>query len=129
MPEDAHSHLSRRERQIMDVLYRLGRASAADVREALPDPPSYSSVRTLLRVLEEKGHLKHGKEGSRYIYLPKRPRARAAKAAMKQVMRTFFQDSAEKAVAALLDVADKDLSEADLDRLAQLIEDAKRGGK
>ena len=129
MPKDAHTHLSRRERQIMDVLYRLGRASAAEVLEALPDPPSYSSVRTLLRVLEDKGHLRHAKEGNRYIYIPKRPRARAAKAALKQVMQTFFQDSTEKAVAALLEVADQDLSEEELDRLAQLIEDAKRGGE
>jgi len=121
--------LSRRERQIMDVVYARGQASVAEVLDALPDPPSYSTVRALLNILETKGHLKHRQEGARYVYLPSRSREHAARRAMKRVLETFFGGSSEKAVAALLDAADTRLSAADLDRLMQMIERArKRGG-
>ena len=121
--------LSRRERQIMDIVYTRGQASVNDVLQALPDPPSYSAVRALLNVLETKGHLKHLRDGARYLYVPSRPRQHAARHAMKRVLETFFDGSPEKAVAALLDAADTRLSEADLDRLAQMIKRArKRGG-
>jgi predicted transcriptional regulator len=117
--------LSRRERQIMDIIYRRGRASAAEVLNDLPDSPSYSAVRALMRILEEKGHLTHEKAGARYIYLPTQPRQNAGKSALKQVFQTFFDSSVEKVVAALLDVSDSKLSDEDLERLAQLIERAR----
>jgi len=122
-------HLSRRERQIMDVIYQRGSASVADVVERLPDPPGYSAVRALLRILEEKGHLKHRKEGPRYIYVPKRSRSSAARAALQRTLDTFFDGSATQAVAALLDVSDADLSEEDLDELAKLIAKARKEGR
>jgi predicted transcriptional regulator len=118
--------LSRRERQIMDILYELGRASAADVQERLPDAPGYSAVRALLRILEEKGHLRHEQEGARYVYLPTQLRSRAAQSALSQVVRTFFGGSVEKTVATLLSSKDADLSPEELERLARLIEEAKR---
>jgi predicted transcriptional regulator len=120
--------LSRRERQIMDVVYARGRASVAEVLEGLPDPPSYSAVRALLKILETKGHLKHRQEGARYVYLPSRPREHAARRAMKRVLDTFFGGSPEKAVAALLDAADRRLPTADLDRLTQMIERSRKRG-
>jgi predicted transcriptional regulator len=123
------ARLSRRERQIMDIVYRNGRAAAADVLEELPDPPSYSTVRALLRILEEKGHLRHVKDGARYVYSPKKPRSRAARSALQQVLDTFFEGSTEKAVAALLDLNQKDLPETELDRLARMIEDVRREGQ
>lgn len=126
MKQDTHTTLSRRERQIMEVIYRLGRASAQAVLEGLPDPPSYSSVRALLRILEDKGHLRHTKEGARYIYTPKRARSRAARAALNQVVNTFFENSTEQAVAALLDGAEQDLSDAELERLSKLVDAAKQ---
>ena len=126
MSPDAHATLSRRERQIMEVIYRLGSASAQEVLEGLPDPPSYSSVRALLRILEEKGHLTHSKDGPRYIYSPKRARARAAKSALEQVVSTFFENSTEQAVAALLDANAQDLSDAELERLSNLVDAAKQ---
>ena len=119
--------LSRRERQIMEIIYQHGKASAADVQRALPDPPSYSAVRALLRILEEKGHLKHDKVGPRYIFYPTHPRQSAGKSALKQVFQTFFDGSIEKTVAALLDVSDANLSAAELDRLTNLIKRAKKG--
>lgn len=121
--------LSRRERQIMDVLYRLGPATVADVRAALPDPPGYSAVRALLRILEEKGHLRHRQKAGKYIYLPRRSRADAASAAIRRLLGTFFEGSAARAVAAVLDDADAALSEEELDRLARRIEAARRKGK
>lgn len=121
--------LSRRERQIMDVLYRLGPSGVAEVRAALPEPPSYSAVRALLRILEEKGHLKHREVAGKYIYLPRRSRADAAKQAVRRLLRTFFEGSAARAVAAVLDDADANLSDDELDRLAQRIEAARRKGK
>ncbi len=119
--------LSRRERQIMDIIYRLERAAAADVLAALPDPPSYSSVRALLGVLESKGHLRHVKDGARYIYLPTRSRPTAARSALRQVVQTFFAGSVEQTVATLLSVSDAPLSEDEWERLSALIDKAKEG--
>lgn len=121
--------LSRRERQIMDIVYREGRATVADVREDLPDPPSYSAVRAMLRVLEEKGHLDHEQQGPRYVYFPTTPREEATESALKRVLRTFFDDSTEKAVAALLDLDERELDEDELDRLASMIDEARREGR
>lgn len=121
--------LSRRERQIMDVIYRLGRATAADVMDGLPDPPSYSAVRALLRVLEDKGHLKHESDGPRYVFLPTVPRERARASALKQILHTFFDGSTERAVAALLDLSSAKLSDSELDNLSHLITQARREGR
>src|SRR3954454_18922271 len=101
--------LSRRERQIMDVIYRRGRATAAEVLEGLPDPPSYSAVRAMLRVLEEKGHLRHASQGPRYLFMPTVPREKARRSALKQLVQTFFDGSTEQAVAALLDLSSRAL--------------------
>ena len=120
-------HLSRRERQIMDVVYQSGRVTAAEVLDALPDPPSYSAVRALLRVLEEKGHLRHRRDGARYVFLPTVPRETARRSALARVVRTFFGGSTEAAVAALIDQSS--LSDADLDRLQDLIDRARQEGR
>jgi BlaI family penicillinase repressor len=122
-------NLSRRERQIMDVLHTREFAAAADVRAALPDPPSYSAVRALLRILEEKGHVKHRQEGPRYIYLPCVSRANASRSALKRLVATFFQGSATQAMAALLEAHDTQLSDAELNKLQQLIKQAKKEGR
>lgn len=122
-------NLSRRERQIMDVIYRDGQATATEVLAALPDPPSYSGVRAMLRVLENKGHLRHVPDGTRYVYRPTLPRERAGKPALENVIETFFDGSAEKAVAALLDLSRSELSQAELDRLSRLIEQARTEGR
>jgi len=119
--------LSRRERQIMDIVYRQEKATAADVLASLPDPPSYSSIRALLGVLETKGHLRHLKDGPRYVYLPTRPRQNAARSALHQVMQTFFAGSVEQTVATLLSVSDAPLSEDEWERLSSLIDRAKEG--
>ena len=119
-------HLSRRERQIMDVLYRRGRATAAEVRQQLPDPPSYSAVRAMLRVLEGKGHIRHEEEALRYVYRPTLPRERAKRSALKHLVETFFDGSAGLAVAAILDGSAAKLSTEELDRLSQLIEKARK---
>jgi BlaI family penicillinase repressor len=121
--------LSRRERQIMDILYRSGKASASDVLNAMPDPPSYSAVRAMLRVLEEKGHVKHQEEGLKYVYAPVVARDKAKRSAVKHVMETFFNGSAEQIVAALLDVSSTRLTRAELDRMSEMIEKAKKEGK
>ena len=121
--------LSRRERQIMDILYRAGKASASDVLNAMPDPPSYSAVRAMLRVLEEKGHVKHQEEGLKYVYAPVVARDKAKRSAVKHVMETFFNGSAEQIVAALLDVSSTKLTRGELDRMAEMIEKAKKEGK
>ena len=118
--------LSRRERQIMDVVYRRGKACVAEVLGDLPDPPSYSAIRALMRILEEKGHLQHDRQGTKYIYRPTRPRGVAARSAMRRVLRTFFQGSTEKAMVALLGVADRRLSRDELDRMSRLIEQARK---
>ena len=121
--------LSRRERQIMDILYQRGKASAAEVREAMEDAPSYSAVRALLRVLEEKGHVRHQAEGLKYVYVPAVARDKAKRSAVKHLVDTFFNDSPEQVVAALLDVSARRLSAEELDRMAAMIEKAKREGK
>ena len=127
MTRTSASNLSRRERQIMDILYRREQATAAEVMEALPDPPSYSAVRALLRILEDKGHVRHMQEGTRYVYLPTQPRQSAARGALAQVVQTFFGGSVEKVVATLLSDTDTRLSDEELSRLAALIEQAKEG--
>src|SRR3984885_14569627 len=116
--------LSRRERQIMDILYRAGKASGSDVLNAMPDPPSYSAVRAMLRVLEEKGHIRHQEEGLKYVYLPTVTRDRAKKSAVKHLLDTFFNNSPEQIVAALLDVSSTQLTREELDRMSELIEQA-----
>lgn len=129
MTRNEEQALSRRERQIMDVIYRRGQATAAEVLAEMPDPPSYSAVRALLRVLEEKGHLKHEQQGPRYVFLPTVARERARRSALKRVVHTFFDGSTEAAVAALLDLSHTRLSAAELDRLARRIEDARKEGR
>jgi predicted transcriptional regulator len=125
MAARAEHRLSRRERQIMDVVYARSPASVADVLAALPDPPSYSAVRALMNILERKGHLRHKAEGARYVYVAARPRGAAARGALKRLLRTFFDGSPEKAVAALLDAADTKLTDEALDRLAGRIDAAR----
>jgi len=120
------ANLSRRERQIMDVVYRLGRASVGDVLERIPDPPSYSAVRALMRILEEKKHLRHEQDGPRYVYLPTVPRDTAQRSALSHLVRTFFHGSTEAAMAALLEMDDGGLSEAELDRISGMIDQARR---
>jgi len=128
MTPNNHQDLSRRERQILDILYQRGQATAADVQNALPEPPSYSAVRALLRILEDKGHVRHQQDGPRYVYLPTVARENAKRSALHHVLRTFFDGSAEQAISALLDESSTKLSPAELDRLARLIEDARRSG-
>ncbi len=125
MSEQLEHTLSRRERQIMDTLFRRGRASAADVQTDLPDPPSYSAVRAHLRILEEKGHIRHVQDGPRYIYIPTMTKDRAKRSALRHLVETFFNGSAEQAMAALLDDESTAISEADLDRLSGLIDRAR----
>ncbi len=125
MPKPLTHSLSRRERQIMDAVYALGQASAVQVLETLPDPPGLSSVRKLILILEEKGHLRHVQEGQHYVYLPTHPRQAAAKSAMKQVLQTFFGGNVETAVATLLSEAETELSDSQAARLSALIENAK----
>jgi predicted transcriptional regulator len=122
-------HLSRRERQIMDVLHAKEGASAAEVRAALPDAPGYSAVRALLRILEDKGHIRHRREGVRYVYLPRASRETASRSALERVVSTFFQGSVTQAMAALLESADAQLSDLELNRLQQLIKEAKKEGR
>jgi len=121
--------LSRRERQIMDILYQRGKASASEVRETMADAPSYSAVRAMLRVLEEKGHVRHQAEGLRYVYVPVVARDKAKRSAVKHLMDTFFHDSPAQVVAALLDVSSTRLTREELDRMAEMIEKAKKEGK
>jgi BlaI family penicillinase repressor len=125
MPESLHAVLTRRERQIMDVLFRRGRATAADVMDDLPGSSSYSTVRTQLRVLEEKGHVRHEEDGVRYVYVPAVRRHTARRSALKHLVETFFDGSAEKAVAALLGGEATRVSGEELDRIADLIAKAR----
>jgi predicted transcriptional regulator len=130
MTHTLHSALSRRERQIMDILYRRGRATAVEVMEELPGEPSYSTVRTQLRVLEEKGHVRHEEQGLRYVYIPAVARRAARKSALKHMVDTFFDGSAEKTVAALLGGEGARVSEDALERIAEMVAKArKEGGK
>jgi predicted transcriptional regulator len=123
----ASDPLSRRERQIMDVIYARGQATAAEVTSALPDPPSYSAVRALLRILEQKGHLRHQEEGPRYVFVPTVSRDRARRSALRSLVKTFFDGSPAQAAAALIDQAD--MSDEDFDRLAALIDRARKDGR
>lgn len=116
--------LSRRERQVMDILFRLGKATAEEVLNELPDPPGYSAVRALLVTLEGKGLAKHGKHSRRYVYQPAVPEKRAKRSALNQLIATFFEGSPEKLVASLLDPQDQKLSNAEIDRIRKLINDS-----
>ena len=120
-----HSRLSRRERQIMDILFRLGRAAAGVVRQEMPGDPSLSTVRTQLRILENKGHVRHQEEGLRYVYRPVTPRRAARRSALRHLVETFFDGSSEQAVAALLGGEARHLTEPELDRIARIVSDAR----
>ena len=126
-PEAPPAALSKRERQILDILYRNSKATAMDVQEQLADSPSYSAVRALLRILEEKGHVRHEADGAKYVYFPAVSPERARRSALAHLMHTFFEGSAGKAMLALLDNAPGQLSEEELDRLQKRIDDARRG--
>ena len=126
MRKEGHRNLSRRERQIMDILYQRGRASAQEILEAMPDPPTYSAVRAKLRVLEEKGHIRHEEEALRYVYLPTLARDSARRSALRHLLSTFFENSVEEAVAALVDLSAANLSREELDRISGLIDEAKK---
>ena len=119
-------HLSRRERQIMDVLYRMERASAEEIREGLPDPPSNSSVRTMLRILEEKGHIHHEQDGARFLFVPMIKPDKAKRSAMRHLVDTFFGGSGKDALAALFDISVQDLGDEELADLRRLIAKAAR---
>jgi BlaI family transcriptional regulator, penicillinase repressor len=127
--DNGHQNLSRRERQIMDILYARGRATAAEIHTALPDAPTYSAVRAKLRVLEEKGHVRHEEEAMRYVYAPTLARDTARRSALRHVVSTFFEGSVERAVAALLDISAAKLDDRELDRISGLIEEARRESK
>ena len=113
----------------MDILYQRGKSSASEVRQAMPDAPSYSAVRAMLRILEEKGHVRHQAEGLKYVYLPTVARDKAKRSAVKHLLDTFFDDSPEQIVAALLDVSSTRLTREELDRMAEMIEQARKEGK
>jgi predicted transcriptional regulator len=125
----ALSGLSRRERQIMEILYRHGKASVAQVMEGMEDAPGYSAVRAMMRVLEDKGHVRHQAEGLKYVYLPVVNREKAKRSAVKHLLDTFFSEAPEQVVAALLDVSSHRLTKEELDRMAEMIEQAKKEGK
>lgn len=128
-PRPRPPELGRRERQILDVVYQLGEASVADVQERLPDPPSYSAVRTMIRHLEGKGHLRHRRQGTKYVYRPTRSRETASRSALGHLLDTFFGGSASDAVAAILDVSGDRLTDDDYDRLQHLIRQARQEGQ
>lgn len=128
MSEHDLAGLGRRERQIMDILYRRGRANAAEVLEDLPDPPTYTAVRGMLRLLESKGYLRHEQDGPRYVYFPTADTDRVSKSAVKHLVRTFFDNSASSAVAAMVGMYEKRWSEEDFDRIAKMIEKARAKG-
>ncbi|HXS09326.1 MAG TPA: BlaI/MecI/CopY family transcriptional regulator [Candidatus Krumholzibacteria bacterium] len=128
-PKRTLSRLSRREREIMDVLFQMGRASAAEVHERIPSPPSYSAVRATMRILEEKGLLKHDYDGKRYIYRPALGQSQARKTAVDHLLDTFFAGSAAGAVMALLENPGQEISEDELDRMAALIDRARKEGR
>jgi len=128
MPRPNAADLSRRERQIMSIVYQLGRATAADVLGELENPPSYSAVRSHLRILEEKGHVRHEQDGPRYMYLPTVAHDNAQRSALRHILQTFFNGSAEQAISALLDDTSGRLSPAELDRLARMIDTARKSG-
>jgi BlaI family penicillinase repressor len=121
--------LSRRERQIMEILYRGGKASVSDVKDGMEDAPGYSAVRAMMRVLEDKGHVKHQAEGLKYVYVPVVTREKAKRSAVKHLLDTFFSEAPEQVVAALLDVFSHRLTNQELDRMAEMIEKARKEGK
>ena len=121
--------LSRRERQIMDLLFRKGQATAAEVMDGIPDAPSYSAVRALLRILEQKGHVRHEEEGRAYVYMPLARRDTARQSALSHLLKTFFDNSAEQAVAALIAIKGEKMSDAELDRMSRLIQQARTEGR
>ncbi len=129
MADALSSQLSRRERQIMDVIYRHGRVTAAEVLAELPEPPGYSAVRAMLRLLEEKGHVRHEQDGPRYVYVPTVHRDKARRSALRHLVRTFFDGSTEDAVAALLQSDGSGMSDEELSRLSKLIDSAKKEGR
>ena len=129
MPEARLSSLSRRERQIMDFLFRHGRATVAEVQAGIPDPPSYSAVRAMLRTLEDKGHVTHEEDGRAYVYRPTVAREQARRSALRHLLSTFFAGSTEQAVAALLDLSGRKLTDEELDRMARLVEQARNEGR
>ncbi len=123
------AQLSRRERQILDVLYQRGPSTAAEIQAGLPDTPGYSAVRALLRILEDKGHIRHQERGARYVYTPKVSLEKARRSALAHMIQTFFDGSPEQAMTALLDASAGDLSGEELDRLAELIAKARKEGR
>ncbi|HTQ15319.1 MAG TPA: BlaI/MecI/CopY family transcriptional regulator [Rhizomicrobium sp.] len=127
--DDGAGGFSRREREIMDALYRLGKATAAQILEGLADPPTYTAIRTHLSILEKKGHIRHRSDGTRYVYEPSVAREQMGKRAIDSLLRTFFDNSVERAVAALLSRKDADISDADLERLSRLIDKARKEGR
>ncbi|MAE94962.1 MAG: CopY family transcriptional regulator [Deltaproteobacteria bacterium] len=129
MTRKSYNKLSRRERQIMDIIFRRGEATAAGVHEGLPDPPSYSAVRATLRILEDKGVVKHRKEGPRYVFVPVESPTKVRRSALRQLLATFFGGSHEKAFAALLDDARADLTDEELSRMRDMVEEARRDGR
>ena len=129
MANEKHFQLGRRERQIMDVVYRRGKASVTDVREELPDPPSYSAVRGMLGLLEDKGYLRHEQHGLKYLYVPRHDPRQVRTSALKHMVKTFFGGSPEQAVAALLELSDTPLSAKDKQYLSQLIGKARQEGR
>jgi predicted transcriptional regulator len=129
MSSPSQFDLGRRERQIMDVVFRLGRATGAEVHAALPDAPSYSAVRGMLRLLEEKGYLRHEQDGPRYVYLPTAEPDEVSQTALQHLLQTFFGNSRESAVAALLDLPDQPLSEDEYRRLSRLLDEARDPGE
>ncbi len=129
MLDPSHRHLGGRERQIMEIVYQRGEASVGDVLDAMPNPPSYSAVRTMLNLLEQKGHLRHRQEGRKFIYLPVIAPEKARRSALKNVLATFFNDSVAKAVASLIEFEKRKLSNEDLDHLARLIDQARKEGR
>ncbi len=129
MKKDQSSDLSRRERQIMDAVYRLGRATAAEIRGAMDNPPTYTAIRTLLGILHEKGHVRYDSDGTRYVYEPVIPKAEMGKTAIDGVLATFFDGSIERVVATLLDREESQVTQEQLDRLAALIDEARKEGQ
>jgi BlaI family transcriptional regulator, penicillinase repressor len=128
MAKKSHKHLSRREREIMDIIYERGRATVTEVMERLDNAPSYSAVRALLRILEEKGALRHEQQGQRYVFLPTVTRERAKRSALERMLHIFFNDSIEAAVAALLDISSTRLTDEEWERLSALVEEGKKRG-
>ena len=129
MSKNSLLQLSRRERQIMDIIYQHGEVSVAEVLENMPDPPSYSAVRAMVRILEEKGHLKHRVDGTKFIFKPTLPTENAKRSVLSHLVQTYFDGSVEQVVAALLDSSSTELSEPELDRLSQLIQEARKEGR